>query len=93
MRRFARSMIYRLAALYAGIGESTLRDWVAKGDAGDEQFAEFVAAVRQAEAEGVLTNLRFINTAMDWRAQAWVLEHRHRGVWCEEHAEAHRRCR
>ena len=70
-------MTYRLAAQYGGIADSTLRDWLKRGADGDEQFVAFSAAVRQAEAEGAYANLVAITQSPDWRARAWILEHRH----------------
>ena len=68
---------YRLAAAYGGVHHDTFREWRRAGEAGEEPFVAFSAAVEQAEAEGALRNLRFINTTPDWRARAWILEHRH----------------
>lgn len=70
-------MTYKLAAQYGGISYETLRNWLKQGEDGNEEYAAFFQAVQRAEAEGVLANLQFINKAMDWRARAWVLEHRH----------------
>jgi transposase len=70
-------MTYKLAAAYGGISYETLRGWLKQGEEGDERFTAFFQSVRQAEAEGAMRNLEFINKAMDWRARAWVLEHRH----------------
>jgi hypothetical protein len=68
------------AARYAGVGESTLRRWIARGRAEKEgPFAEFVNAVLDAEARAsVLANgciARAIRDG-DWKAAAWFLERR-----------------
>jgi hypothetical protein len=70
-------MTYRLAAQYAGIAYETLRSWLKAGEDGDVNFSAFVQSVRQAEADGAMANLAYINKSPDWRARAWVLEHRH----------------
>jgi transposase len=70
-------MTYKLAAGYGGVSYETLRGWLKQGEEGDERFVAFFQAVQQAEAEGALENLKHINKSMDWRARAWVLEHRH----------------
>jgi hypothetical protein len=72
-----KGLTYRLAAMSAGIAHDTLREWLKAGDEGDERFVAFSAAVRKAEADGAAANLEYINTAQDWRARAWILEHRH----------------
>lgn len=65
------------AAEYAGIGESTLREWMRENPA-------FAAAINAREAEGALTLVALVNRAaqQDWRAAAWILEHR----WPQDYA-------
>lgn len=62
---------FRLAAATGGIGYSTFREWMLSKP-------EFAEAVSQAEGDGALASLRRIKQATkeDWRAAAWVLEHR-----------------
>lgn len=67
----------RLAAEYAGIGESTLRVWLTrKGPA----YVALVAAVKEAESKSCVGALAKINKAAtdgQWQAAAWLLERRH----------------
>lgn len=81
------------AAAAVGIGYATLTEWVARGERRDpdrrtgEDFAEFAAVLRGAEAEfEALTIARLQEYAAaganpDWRAQAWLLERRFSEQW------------
>jgi hypothetical protein len=68
----------RLAAEYAGVGESTFRAWMAS-----KRGAEFLAlqaAVKEATAKGSVGALAKIQKAAtdgQWQAAAWLLERRH----------------
>lgn len=53
----------RFAAQLAGIVPSTLYDWIAKGEEGDPQFADFSDAVARAEAEAVRHYVQSIHNA------------------------------
>jgi hypothetical protein len=68
---------YKFAAARAGIAYETLREWLKAGEEGNPNLSAFSQAVRQAEADGVHANLVAITRSPDWRARAWVLEHRH----------------
>jgi hypothetical protein len=59
------------AAAYAGVAERSFYNW-------RDENVQFLQAVSQAEAEGALVQLVHINKAAtdDWRAAAWILEHR-----------------
>lgn len=60
----------RLAALYAGISDSTFMDWQAR-------FPDFSEAVKRAEAKAALRWLAKIEQAANegsWQAAAWKLE-------------------
>jgi hypothetical protein len=68
------------AARYAGVGESTLRRWIARGRAEKEgAFADFADAVLDAEAKASVLANGCIAKAIrngDWKAAAWFLERR-----------------
>ena len=59
------------AAAYAGVSERVFYQW-------REKFVQFLQTVSKAEAEGAMISLGRINKAGadDWRAAAWLLEHR-----------------
>ena len=66
-------MTYKLAAQYAGMGESTLWDWLGK-DPG------FLEACKDAEGQNAAQALACIIKAAqngNWTAGAWLLERRH----------------
>lgn len=67
----------RLAADYAGIGESTLRLWLSRTG---PVYSSLLAAVKEAEAKGSVGALAKIQKAAtdgQWQAAAWLLERRH----------------
>lgn len=64
---------HRIAAQCAGIGVSTMRDWL-------RDKPMFADAVREAEAYGAVLMLERITTAANegtWQAAAWLLERRY----------------
>jgi hypothetical protein len=68
------------AALYAGVGESTVHRWIQQASAPDPepQFVEFRDAVQRAQARSVTRLVAMVTRAADndWRAAAWLLERR-----------------
>lgn len=72
---------YELAAKYAGISYPTLRRWLVRGgNEPESDYGQFTQAVKRAEAEAALAALAKITGAAqngDWRAAAWLLEHRY----------------
>jgi hypothetical protein len=75
--RLGQSLKY--AAVTAGIGERTLRRYIADGKA--EKYPEvvaFVAEIKKAEAEFIRRQLMLIQKAgiNHWQAAAWLLERR-----------------
>jgi hypothetical protein len=67
-----RGLTYRLAAARAGLHQDTITDWKAK-------HSDFSERLFVAEAEAAQEALDKIRKASDddWRAAAWILEHRH----------------
>lgn len=71
---------YAHAASAASVGASTMREWMATNPA-------FLAAVEAAEGKGVEANFRrIIQQASngDWRAAAWILEHRFPAIYGQQ---------
>lgn len=72
----------RAAARLAGIGQSTLSLWLAKGregTKGDDRYVDLLARVTKAEAEA---ESRMVETIVEasvdtWQAAAWYLERRY----------------
>lgn len=80
-------------AQYVGVGERTIKDWLARGrsaiEASEEtgapileeevRFASFAKDWEQAQSSAVARNLTLIQQAAtaDWRAAAWYLERSH----------------
>lgn len=63
---------YQHAAANAGICAQTMTDW-------QKKYPEFLERIEAAEARGALANFISVRRAApgDWRAAAWILEHRH----------------
>jgi hypothetical protein len=63
VKQIRRGVVVETAAEAAGISQATFHDWMARGGRGEEPFAEFAAAVRQASAQARVTR------------EQWVWEH------------------
>lgn len=66
-------LTYELAAGYGGIDYRTFVRW-------RESKGQFRQAVQEAEAKGAAVNMARINKEAqegDWRAAAWIMEHRY----------------
>ena len=77
---FKLGMTKKLAAAYAGIGESTLHLWIAQAKDGDQAKLELLEALKRAEAQSAAHALATIKRAAQdgtWTAAAWLLERRH----------------
>lgn len=76
---------HRTAAHLAGIGPSTMRDWMRRGRDGEAPFDAFVAAVKKAVSTGEGELVAIIRSAAAdpkyWTAAAWLLERRNPKVW------------
>jgi hypothetical protein len=74
------------AAEYAGVGESTLRRWLAQGRRRRSgKFRALLAAVKKAEADAVVRNVAIIQKAAStsWQAAAWWLERKRDADWSQ----------
>ncbi len=81
------------AATLAGISERTLYNWVERGESGEEPYADFLQAMKSAEAESeadLLEEIRGAQPAVPgeggrgadlWQAKAWVMERRWPKRW------------
>jgi transposase-like protein len=81
---------YRYACAYAGVSDSTFREWRRRAADDERQgidsaYTAFEAEVRKAESEAILARMSIINKAAkgsenkpgDWKAAAWLLERRY----------------
>jgi hypothetical protein len=67
----------KVACAAAGIGESTLYQWLDKAEELPvSDYAEFAESLTRARQEGIAARLAIIQKAAgtDWRAAAWLLE-------------------
>jgi len=70
------------AASLAGVGVSTVRNWIRAGHRGTKQaLAEFARDIAQARAEAEIADLNHIRNDPSWQAAAWRLERRHPKRW------------
>ena len=82
------------AAGCAGVGDRTVRDWLKRGETGEEPYASFSAAVKVAEATAARDALGRVRRATTgegshpWQASAWLLERRFRGKYGRSYVEA-----
>jgi transposase len=70
----------KLAAQYAGIGESTFYLWMQQAREGDPSKLELLESLKKAEAQSAALALATIKRAAQdgtWTAAAWLLERRH----------------
>ncbi|MFO0887523.1 MAG: hypothetical protein U0790_00090 [Isosphaeraceae bacterium] len=80
-----RTLPIKLACDLAGVGRSTVYEWLERGEKGEEPYAAFKALAAQARAEFVRDRLNEIQSAgrdskhSGWKATAWYLER----VWPE----------
>jgi hypothetical protein len=77
---------FETAAQAAGIAKSTLYDWLKRGEAGEEPFAEFSNALKKAEAEAevdVVATIRAgLRDAPQWQSAMTFAERR----WASRYA-------
>lgn len=77
-----------MAATLAGISRMTLHRWERRGQAGDEPYASFCYALKEAEVKAQLTLARRIadpdpDKTRGWQRWAWVLERRWPETWAK----------
>ena len=73
------------ACAAVGLCDRTLRNWIAKGEDGDERWFAFAKRIREAESECETRAVVQIQIAgkKDWRALAWWLERRFPLRWSD----------
>jgi phage terminase small subunit len=66
------------AARAAGVGERTLREWLARGASGEQPYASLSERLDEARAQAEARHVTQIAQAAgeDWRAASWMLERR-----------------
>ena len=91
---------YELAALYAGLGRTTVWKWVKRGlaelassdgTAPEGPYAIFARAVQGAEGRAAIGCLSVIRLAAkkQWTAAAWLLERGHQEMFALRHRLEH----
>lgn len=70
----------------AGITAAQLYQWLKKGEAGEQPYADFKRRVEVAQATAEAQNVRTITNASrrDWKAAAWLLAKRNPQDWGEK---------
>ena len=76
---------YDAACGYAGISYQTFRNWIKRGEKGEEPFFEFLEELKRAEHHGELQAVLEWRRhfSQDWRACATFLERRHPAKWAK----------
>ena len=75
---------YRSAACKAaGIDWGCMRNWIRKGNRGEEPYAAFVARCKEAEGESEAALVASIRSHAEkhWVAAAWLLERKYAPKW------------
>lgn len=79
------------ASNLAGISYPTLRRWLKLASENDPNYIDFGKAVKMAFAQFESDSLNKINQfgeeKSDWRATAWILQHRKRDQWGKDTTE------
>lgn len=70
------------AALYAGIGKTTLYDWLKRAEDDDptldQGYVAFAEAVKQAEGQAAFFAMKCVQMGTEkWQSSAWQLERRY----------------
>ncbi len=82
----------RVACLAAGVGESTLYQWLEKAKSLPySEYAEFAERLKQARHEGITARLAIIMKAArsSWQAASWLLERDLPDVYSLKHRVEH----
>lgn len=70
------------AAKAAGVHRNSLRNWVERGESGEEPFASFLCTLEKAEAVAERRLLKAIRKGEPaWQAKAWLMERRWPARW------------
>lgn len=70
------------AAAICQVDKKTVYGWITRGEAGEEPFATFFHAFKEAEADAKRDALCTVRKGgQGWQANAWFLERRHRQGW------------
>jgi hypothetical protein len=72
-----------VAARYAGISEKTFYNWLARGEAGEDGYVQFLQSVKNAQAQAEVRDVALIARAAEtnWQAAAWKLERKYYQRW------------
>jgi transposase len=74
-----------VAAKAAGIGRSTLYEWVARSEAGAKGYEGFADALKQAEAAAECASVATVRAGTQgWQANAWYLERKYPDRWASD---------
>ena len=66
-----------------GIHKDTYYEWIKKGNAGKQPYADFADAIKKATDKAEIRNVVVIQKAAqeNWQASAWYLERKHPDRW------------
>lgn len=79
------------ACQLVGIGTTTLQEWQVKGAAGEEPYASFTAAIKEAEAKAEARAVALVQKAMvdDWKAAMTWMERKFPDRWSRGERREH----
>lgn len=74
-----------VAARACGISRATFYNWKRRGEDGEQPYADFVDAVKSAEAEAECESVLLARQAgRGWQAHAWFLERKYPQRWAQD---------
>lgn len=80
----------KTACLACGITQMTYERWMKRGSESKRGiFVDFVEAIKKAEAEAEVANLKIVEVAScrNWQAAAWFLERKYPDRWGRKQLE------
>ena len=85
VKRIRAGNYIKVACQAVGISHTAYFDWIKKGEDGISPYAEFLYAVKKAEAEAHVTYVAIIasQAPTQWQAAAWWLERKFPDKWAK----------
>ena len=85
VKRIRAGNYIKVACAAVGISHTAYFDWIKKGEEGIEPYAEFLYAVKKAEAEAHVHYVAIIasQAPTQWQAAAWWLERKFPDKWAK----------
>jgi hypothetical protein len=85
IKRIRAGNYIKVACVAVGISQTAYFDWIKKGEDGISPYAEFLGAIKKAEAEAHVNYVAIIasQASTQWQAAAWWLERKFPSQWAK----------